>query len=146
MHISLFCYPLQCCCLENPRDGGAWWAAIYGVAESRTWLKRLSSSSSSVVLLSITFLYSFSGSPGGLDHKQSARNTGDLGSILGLGRPWRRKWQPTPVFFSGESHGHRSLAGYSPWCRKQSDITMWLPRHFTHSFYLEFSTRKKHFK
>ena len=35
--------PLQYSCLENPRDGGAWWAAIYGVAQSRTWLKRLSS-------------------------------------------------------------------------------------------------------
>ena len=34
--------PLQCSCLENPRDGGAWWAAIYGVAQSRTRLKRLS--------------------------------------------------------------------------------------------------------
>ena len=39
--------PLQCSCLENPRDGGAWWAAIYGVAQSWTQLKRLSSSSSS---------------------------------------------------------------------------------------------------
>ena len=39
--------PLQCSCLENPRDRGAWWAAIYGVAQSRTWLKQLSSSSSS---------------------------------------------------------------------------------------------------
>ena len=38
--------PLQCSCLENPRDGGAWWAAFYGVAQSRTRLKRLSSSSS----------------------------------------------------------------------------------------------------
>ena len=37
--------PLQCSCLENPKDGGAWWAAIYGVAQSRTRLKRLSSSS-----------------------------------------------------------------------------------------------------
>ena len=37
---------LQCSCLENPRDGGAWWAAIYGVAQSRTRLKRLSSRSS----------------------------------------------------------------------------------------------------
>ena len=37
--------PLQCSCLENPRDGGAWWAAVYGVAQSRTWLKGLSSSS-----------------------------------------------------------------------------------------------------
>ena len=38
--------PLQCSCMENPRDGGAWWAAVYGVAQSRTRLKRLSSSSS----------------------------------------------------------------------------------------------------
>ena len=38
--------PLQNSCLENPRDGGAWWAAVYGVAQSRTWLKLLSSSSS----------------------------------------------------------------------------------------------------
>ena len=42
--------PLQCSCLENPKDGGAWWAAIYGVAQSRTRLKRLSSSSSSMIL------------------------------------------------------------------------------------------------
>ena len=39
--------PSQCSCLENPRDGGAWWAAVYGVAQSQTRLKRLSSSSSS---------------------------------------------------------------------------------------------------
>ena len=37
--------PLQCSCLENPRNGGAWWAAIYGVAQSQTRLKQLSSSS-----------------------------------------------------------------------------------------------------
>ena len=46
--------PLQCSCLENPRDRGAWWAAIYGVAQSRTRLTRLSSSSSSSLLLSLT--------------------------------------------------------------------------------------------
>ena len=40
-------HPLQCSCLENPRDRGAWWAAVYGVAQSRTRPKRLSSSSSS---------------------------------------------------------------------------------------------------
>ena len=51
-HFSLPCIgegngnPLQCSCLENPRDGGAWWAAVYGVAQSRTWLKRLSSRNS----------------------------------------------------------------------------------------------------
>ena len=40
--------PLQCSCPENPRDGGAWWAAVYGVAQSWTWLNRLSSSSSKI--------------------------------------------------------------------------------------------------
>ena len=51
-HFSLSCMaegngnPLQCSCLENPRDGGAWWAAVYGVAQSRTWLKWLGGSSS----------------------------------------------------------------------------------------------------
>ena len=50
-HFSLSCIgegngnPLQCSCLGNPRDGVAWWAAIHWVAQSRTWLKRLSSSS-----------------------------------------------------------------------------------------------------
>ena len=43
--------PLQWSCLEDPRDGGAWWAAIYGVAQSRTRLKRLSSSSSMKYML-----------------------------------------------------------------------------------------------
>ena len=42
--------PLQCSCLENPRDEGAWWAAVYGVAQSRTQLKQLSSRSSSITL------------------------------------------------------------------------------------------------
>ena len=37
--------------------------------------------------------------------------------------PWRRKWQPTPVFLPGEFHGQRTLAGYSPWGRKESDMT-----------------------
>ena len=53
-HFSLSCIgegngnPLQCSCLENPRDGGAWWAAVYGVTQSRTRLTQLSSSSSIV--------------------------------------------------------------------------------------------------
>ena len=56
-HFSLSCIegngnPLQCSCLENPRDGGAWWAAVYGVAQSRTRLKRLSNSSSKDLLYS----------------------------------------------------------------------------------------------
>ena len=61
-HFSLSCIgerngnPLQCSCLENPRDGGAWWAAIHGVAQSRARLKRLSSSSSSSSFLIVAIL------------------------------------------------------------------------------------------
>ena len=47
---------------------------------------------------------------------ESAYNVEDLGLISQVGKiPWRREWQPTPVFLPGESHGQRSLAGYSPW-------------------------------
>ena len=64
-HFSLSCIgegngnPLQCSCLENPRDGEAWWAAVYGVAQGRTRPKRLSSSSSEVKvkLLSLVRLF-----------------------------------------------------------------------------------------
>ena len=50
--------------------------------------------------------------------------------------PWRRKWQPTAVFLPGKSHGQRSLVGYSPWGRKELDMTERL--HFT-------SPEKPHF-
>ena len=62
-HFSLSCIgegngnPLQCSCLENPRDGEAWWATVYGVTQSRTWLKRLSSSSSSSSSVIVIKLY-----------------------------------------------------------------------------------------
>ena len=54
--------PLHCSCLENPRDGGAWWAAVYGVTQSRTQLKRLSSSSSGIyvydcISVSLSIIY-----------------------------------------------------------------------------------------
>ena len=42
---------------------------------------------------------------------------------LGQEDPWRREWMPTPVFLPGEFHGQRSLAGYSPWGRKESGMT-----------------------
>ena len=52
----------------------------------------------------------------------NAGDAGDVGLIPGLGRfPWRRQWQPTPVFLPGEFHGQRSLAGYSLRVHKESD-------------------------
>ena len=71
-HFSLSCIgegnsnPLQCSCLENPRDGGAWWAAVYGVAQSQTWLKRLSSSSSKT-FLAVQGLRLCNSNAGGMD-------------------------------------------------------------------------------
>ena len=62
-HFSLSCIgegngnPLQCSCLENPRDRGAWWIAVYGVAQSQTRLRRLSSRVSEHQLLCIHILY-----------------------------------------------------------------------------------------
>ena len=64
--------------------------------------------------------------------KNPSASAGDIrgmGLIPGLGRfPQRRAWQPTPVFLPGESHGQRSLAGYSPWSHKGSDVTERLTR------------------
>ena len=62
--------------------------------------------------------------PGGSVVKNPPANAGDSGFSLRVGKiPWRRKWQPTPVFLPRKSHGQRSLAGYSPWGCKESDMT-----------------------
>ena len=54
----------------------------------------------------------------------NAGDTRDTGSIPGLARsPWSRRWQFTPIFFPGKSHGQRSLVGCSPWGRKESGTT-----------------------
>ena len=67
------------------------------------------------------------GLPQWLSGKESTCNAGDagdVGSIPGWGRsPGRRAWKTTPVFLPGESHGQKSLAGYSPWGLKESDTT-----------------------
>ena len=69
------------------------------------------------------------GFPGGSDSKESAcqcrrpRFNPRAREI-----PWRREWLPPPVFLSGEFHRQRSLAGYSPWGRKELDMTEWLTR------------------
>ena len=83
--------PLQCSCLENPRDGGAWWTAVHGVAQSRTCLQCRRPWFDSWVgksrwrrdrLPTPVFL----GSPSGSAGKESTCNVGDLGLIPGLGR------------------------------------------------------------
>ena len=55
---------------------------------------------------------------------ESACKVGDLGSVLGLERPpWKREWQPTPVYMPGEVQGQKSLVSYNPWGCKESDVT-----------------------
>ena len=72
-------------------------------------------------------------SPNGSVRIDSACNAGDtkgLGSISGSGRcPGGGNWQPTPVFLPERLHGQRSLTGYSPKCRKESDMTEQLSMH-----------------
>ena len=88
-HFSLSCIgegngnPLQCSCLENPRDRGAWWAAVYGAAQSRTRLKRLSSSSSIKVWVSKSRL--LGDFPHGPVVKNLPCHPGDKDSIPGQG-------------------------------------------------------------
>ena len=70
------------------------------------------------------------GFPGGSDGKASACNARDLSSIPGLGGSPGGRNGNTPVLLPGKSHGWRSLVGYSPWGRKELDMTERL--HFTH--------------
>ena len=117
MHWRRKWQPIQCSCLENPRDGGAWWAAVYGVAQSRTRLKRLSSSSSSASVLAWRMKIPGTAEPGGLPSVGSqrvghdcshlaaatvqARNyTGGTTNLLLvlfnkilIQRPWPQQWQ-----------------------------------------------------
>ena len=66
------------------------------------------------------------------DDKESVYNAGDLGLNPGSGRPpWRKEWQPTPIFLPGESHTQRSLAGYSPRGCKELDMTERLHFYFS---------------
>ena len=118
-HFSLSCVgegggnPLQCSCLENPRDGGAWWAAVFGVAQSQTRLKRRSSSSSSRV---------FKGFPGGAVIKKLPANAGDQCLVPGSERSPEGNGNPLQYFLPGEFYRQRSLLGYRSWGHKESDM------------------------
>ena len=115
---------------------GALWAAVYGVAQSRIRLKRLSSSSSSsspspsekaTATHSSTLAWKlpWTDKPGRLQSMGSLRVGHDWVTSLSLFTfmHWRRKWQPTPVFLSGEPQGWQSLVGCRLWGRTESDTT-----------------------
>ena len=108
--------PLQYSCLEDPMDRGAWRATVHRIAGvghnlATKPLPPLSYWASQVALLV-------------KNPPATAGRRKRLGFDPWAGKiPWRRKWQPTPVYLPGEFHGQRSLAGYSPWCREESDTT-----------------------
>ena len=113
--------PLQDSCLENPRDGGDWWAAIYGVAQSQTRQKGLSSSSS-IHIFSLQFSLPFR-SPGRLPCTILYVLISYLFYTQQCIYVWRRQWHPTPVLLPGESQGRWSLMGCRLWGRTESDTT-----------------------
>ena len=83
---------------------------------------------------------------GGSDSKASACNTGDPVFNPWVGKiPWRRKWQPTPVLLPGKSHGQRTLVGYSPWGRKESDMSNFTILYTTESLVRLLNDSKTHF-
>ena len=109
------------------RDGGAWWAAIYGVAQSRTRLKRVSSSSSIQAELDKSCPFAI-----GLFHvAQCTQASSTLWPVseshfrlvFSASSLRKRQWHPTPVLLPGKSHGWRSLVGCSPWGCYKSDRT-----------------------
>ena len=97
--------PLQYSCLENSTDREAWRATVHGATKSRTRLSDF--------------------------HSLNARRPGFSPWVRKI--PWRREWQPTPVFLPGEFHGQGSLADYNPWDRKESDMTEQLTHTHTHT-------------
>ena len=119
--------PLQYSCLENPMDGGAWWAAVHGVTKSQTRLSDFTftfpfyalekemATHSSVLAWKIPWMEE----PGGLQSTGLLRVRHDWATSFSLFTfmHWRRKWQPTPVFLPGESQGRGSLVGSRLWGR-----------------------------
>ena len=102
--------PLQYSCLGNTKDRRAWWATVHGATKSQQ---------KTLILL-----------PQWLNQQRICLPCRRLGFDPWVRRfLWRWKWQPTPVLLAGESHGWRSLAGYSPWGHKESDMSEQLNHH-----------------
>ena len=106
----------SCLTLCDPMDYSLSGSSVHGIFQARV-----------LKWVAISFFFPLPGFPGGSEVKVSASNAGDPDSIPGSGR----KWQPTLAFLPGESHGRRSLAGYSPWSHKESDMTERLHFHFS---------------
>ena len=110
-------------------EGGSVWRQLLQPALPPFSNPPLAHSGWGLVLLPLSSLFCLSvgcgvGFPASSVVNNLPANAGDADSVLGSERfPWRKKWQPTPVFLPGKSHGQSSLAGYSPWGHKESDTT-----------------------
>ena len=111
--------PLRYSCLGNPMDRGAWRATVHGIPRVRHNGVTKHSTSPGAARVK--------GFPGGARGKEPACQCWRherCGFNAWTGKiPWRRKWQPTPVFSPGESHGQRILVGYRPWGLRESHTT-----------------------
>ena len=128
MHWRRKWQPLQCSCLENPRDGRAWWAAIYGVAQSRTRLKWLSSSSNIWIWMgkTIEFIKQVMSGPI-FEGPLKILMLGGIGDRRRRGRQ-RMRWldgitDSMDVSLSEVGDGQGGLACCDSWGRKESDTT-----------------------
>ena len=109
-----------------PMDRGAWQATVQRVAKSQKWLKQVSMHAWDLsVFFFTTASESTITSKWRLSGKESAwqcRRPGFNPWVYKI--PWRRDWQPTPVFLPGKSQGQRSLVGYSPWgCKGRTQLS-----------------------
>ena len=125
--------PLQYSYLQNPMDGGVWWAAVHGVPKIQTQLSDFTFTfhfhalEKEMATHSSVLVWRIPGTrePGGLPSMGLHRVGHDWVTSLSLFpfMHWRRKWQSTPVFLPGESQGQWSLVGCHLWGRTELDTT-----------------------
>ena len=114
--------PLQYSCLRIPMDKGAWWATAQWVTKSQTQLR--DEAHKRVTIASETACLGLPRGRGGKESTCQRRRCKRHGLDPWVRKiPWSRKWQLTPMFLPGKSHGQRSLTGYSPWGHKELDTT-----------------------